>query len=42
VTVRFAPTGAGANLNAVLTVTDPSSGTPADSISVALSGNANP
>jgi hypothetical protein len=42
VTVRFAPTSAGANKNAVLTVLDPSSGTPADSISVALTGNANP
>ncbi len=42
VTVRFAPTSAGTNKNAVLTVQDPSSGTPPDSIAVALSGNANP
>ena len=41
VTVRFAPTSGGANKNAVLTVMDPSSGTPADSISVALTGTAN-
>jgi hypothetical protein len=42
VTVRFAPTSTGANKNAVLTVLDPTSGTPADAIAVALSGDANP
>jgi hypothetical protein len=42
VSVRFAPTSTGANKNAVLTVLDPTSGTPADAIAVALSGDANP
>ena len=40
-TVRFAPTSAGLAKNAVLTVLDPSSGTPADSVSVNLKGDAN-
>jgi len=40
VTVRFAPTAAGTNLNAVLMVLDPSSGTPPDSVSVAVKGDA--
>jgi hypothetical protein len=42
VTVRFAPTTATAGKVATLTVIDPLSGTPANSVSVALSGNGNP
>lgn len=42
VTVRFAPTSAGTGKVATLTVTDPLSGTPADTISVDLKGSANP
>jgi hypothetical protein len=41
VEVRFAPTSVG-NKSATLTVSDPTSGTPIDAISVALSGAANP
>jgi hypothetical protein len=41
VKVRFAPTSVG-NKSATLTVTDPTSGTPVEAISVALSGVANP
>ena len=42
VKVRFAPTTATAGKKATLTVIDPLSGTPANSISVDLSGNGNP
>jgi len=42
VTVRFAPTTVATGKNAVLTVVDSSSGTPADSISVSLTGASNP
>jgi hypothetical protein len=42
VTVRFAPTSVGLAKNAVLTILDPASGTPADSVSVDLKGDANP
>lgn len=42
VTVRFSPNATGAARAAVLTVLDPVSGTPADSVSVALVGDANP
>jgi hypothetical protein len=41
VIVRFAPSSTG-NKSATLTVMDPTSGTPIDAISVALSGVANP
>jgi hypothetical protein len=40
--VRFAPTSVATGKNAVLTITDPASGTPADSVSVNLKGDANP
>lgn len=41
VVVRFAPTASGTGKNAVLQVSDPTSGTPADAVSVALKGDVN-